>query len=43
MYCNTCDVTIEHCENLMEAEQRARIHMQEVPSHNATWFLKEEV
>lgn len=31
-----CGVKIK-CVNLMEAEQRARIHMTEVPQHKATW------
>lgn len=42
MQCNTCGVVIEHCENMMEAEQRGRLHMQEVPTHKAIWFLKQE-
>lgn len=42
MHCDTCDVTIEHCENMMEAEQRAKCHMKEVPTHSAIWFLRQQ-
>ena len=36
MTCEDCGVSIK-CENLSEAEQRARIHVKEIPSHKTSW------
>lgn len=42
MKCESCGVVIE-CDDMDEAEQRARIHMRELDdTHKAVWMLKEE-
>jgi hypothetical protein len=40
MKCESCGVVIE-CDDMSEAEQRGRIHMQEVKTHKATWMLED--